>query len=216
MHSRESGPWLSTEWGKWLGCHTSGVSKMDSPMTVPLMVVVVSSVVASITDLRSFRIPNGLTFPLIVGGIVYHVIVGGLAGLQPSLVGAFFGFAVLFPLYLMGGMGAGDVKLLVGVGVWLGLPATVFVFFIAGLATGVYSLVLLVWRGRLGVTAAKLRIGLFRLQAMAKHLGTEQRVESVVTQDDRRLRLIPFGAMIALAVCVMLIWSCWSQSNVNQ
>ena len=120
---------------------------MDSPVTVPLMVVVVSSVVASISDLRSFRIPNGLTFPLIVSGIVYHAIVGGLAGLQPSLLGAFAGFAVLFPLYLMGGMGAGDVKLLAGVGAWLGLPATVCVFCIAGLATGVYSLVILVWGG---------------------------------------------------------------------
>lgn len=183
---------------------------MDSAMTFPLTVVVVSSVVASVSDLRNFRIPNALTFPLIISGVAYHVIVGGLVGLQSSLLGAFFGLAILFMFYVIGAMGAGDVKLMAGVGAWLGMPGTVYVFSIAGLATGAYSFVLLAWRGRFGQVLARFRIGLFRLRALGKHLAAEQRVESVVKQCDRRLQLVPFALMIAFAVSVVLIWSCLS------
>lgn len=183
---------------------------MDSPLVVPLVVTVVFTSGAAVSDLRSFSVPNALTFPLIASGVVYHVMTGGLAGLQSSLLGAFFGIAILFVFYVMGGMGAGDVKLMAGVGAWLGMNMTVYVFGIAGLATGLYSFVLLARQNRLGQVTARLRIGLFRLWAVGKHLGAEERVESVVRKHDRRERLVPFAAMIAIAVVLILIWSRWS------
>ena len=103
-------------------------------------------------------------------------------------------------------MGAGDVKLMTGVGAWLGASTTVYVFAVAAAATGIYSLVVLMRHGRLGHAVATIQVTMFQFKTLAKHLGASQRVESVVHRDDRRQRLIPFGAMIALGVVAVLIW----------
>ncbi len=165
--------------------------------------------IAGIIDLREFRVPNALTVPLLVCGIAYHTTTGGSAGLQTSLLGACFGFGILFGLYLLGAMGAGDVKLLAGVGAWLGAPATIYVFAIAATATGLYSLVVLALRGGLAEAVITIRVALLQFQAMAKHLGANERVEVTVTRRDRRKRLVPFATMVALGVIVVLAWNQW-------
>jgi prepilin peptidase CpaA len=101
-------------------------------------------IIAAITDIRSQRIPNLLTFTTMAFALVYHVEGGGLHGLFFSLSGLTLGMAFFILPYLMGGMGAGDVKLLGAVGAALG-PKGVFV---AALCTaivgGVYAVVLLI------------------------------------------------------------------------
>jgi Flp pilus assembly protein protease CpaA len=178
---------------------------MDTMTHAPLVIAGVFAALAAVFDLRRFRVPNSLTLPLLLSGIAFHVIVAGLAGLQSSLLGALFGFAILFVFYFVGVMGGGDVKLMAAVGAWLGMPMTVYVFSVAGLAAGAYSVVLLAWNGRSRDAILALRIGVLRFWAMGKHLGPEQRVESVVDARDRRQRLVPFAAMIAFAVIVVLV-----------
>ena len=51
-----------------------------------------------------------------------------MSGLGWSLVGTIVGLALLLPLYAIGGMGAGDVKLLAGVGAWVGPQVTAYAF----------------------------------------------------------------------------------------
>jgi prepilin peptidase CpaA len=180
---------------------------VQSASIVPIAVASVFALVAAGFDIRSFRIPNLLTVPFLLSGIVYHAANTGVAGLVSSLLGAFFGFGVLFLLYLMGGMGAGDVKLMAGVGAWLGMPLTVYAFGVAGLAAGAYSVVVVLWQGRFRDTLVAFRVGLFRLWTVGKHLGAQDRVESLVKQPGRRRRLIPFAMMVALAMVVVLAWS---------
>lgn len=75
-------------------------------------------------DLRVRRIPNGVVVSGMVFGICWHVLVPGGLGLLPALAGLMLGLALFLPLYLMRAMGAGDVKLMAMVGVFLG-PADV-------------------------------------------------------------------------------------------
>ena len=109
--------------------------------------------IALYTDTRSGRIPNRLTFPTLAGGLVVHSALGGWSGLGLSAQGAGLGLALLLLPFLIGGMGAGDVKLLAALGSLLG-PAAIFsVFVFSALLGGVIGAVILVrvhsWSGTL-------------------------------------------------------------------
>src|SRR3990172_7393375 len=97
----------------------------------PIVIALVAASIAAVTDVWKFRVYNVLTIPLMISGLIYHGAVAGWEGLFSSALGFLFGFGVLFLPYLMGLMGAGDVKLLAGVGTWLGLQMTAVVFVVS-------------------------------------------------------------------------------------
>jgi prepilin peptidase CpaA len=79
------------------------------------------SLVAAVIDVRSRRIPNRLTGPLALAGLLWATCVSGLAGLGDAALGCLllsFPFVVLF---LFAGGGAGDAKLMGALGTWLGV-----------------------------------------------------------------------------------------------
>src|SRR4051812_45954857 len=78
-------------------------------------VVLCAALIAAVTDVWKFKVHNALTLPLLLSGLVYHAVVGGMDGFSDSLLGALFGFGVLIVFYAMGGMGAGDVKFMAGI-----------------------------------------------------------------------------------------------------
>src|SRR5438067_234175 len=86
---------------------------------------------AATVDLRSRRIPNWLTFTMILSGIAMSVARVGMVSPGQSLTGFAVGFALPLTLFLLGAMGGGDVKLLAGVGTWLGAEGALKVFVIA-------------------------------------------------------------------------------------
>jgi prepilin peptidase CpaA len=109
---------------------------MNSLSWWPTLIVLA---VATITDLRSRRIPNWLIFPFLLAGFVvagwFHGITGIVHSVEGLVVGALF-FGVL---WWMGGMGMGDVKLCAAIGVWIG-PSQMFVaLVVTGIAGGVIA-----------------------------------------------------------------------------
>jgi prepilin peptidase CpaA len=179
---------------------------VDRVQAVPIIVVLVAALITTVTDLWRFKIYNVLTLPLLLSGLVYHFLVGGTGGLAASLLGAVFGFAVLLLFYVMGGMGAGDVKLMAAVGAWLGLPLIFYVFIASSLAAGLYSVFLLVASHSVNETWTNFQILWLRLVILGRHLGTGQRIEAAVKQPDRRLRLVPFAAMLMVGTVALLVW----------
>jgi prepilin peptidase CpaA len=102
--------------------------------------------IAVTTDIKSHRIPNILLFPVLALSLMRQGGTGGVDGFLASLAGLGLGLAILMPFYVMGGMGAGDVKLLGVVGSFLGPWGAV----VAGMATmmagAAVGITVILWR----------------------------------------------------------------------
>ena len=115
-------------------------------MSNPLLQVILIAVLltAVVTDLRSYRIPNWLTVPAMAGGVLIHTLLNGPAGLILSLQGLGLGLGLFLIFYTMGGMGAGDVKLMAAVGSFLGPAGVLYASVITMLLGGLYAVIAMV------------------------------------------------------------------------
>jgi prepilin peptidase CpaA len=106
---------------------------------------------AAVYDYRTRRIPNLLTFPALALGLVINIYYSGFKGLEESLLGLLLGGLLLLIPFVLGGMGAGDVKLLAAVGALNGPHFVLFTFIYGAIAGGVMALLVLLLRGRFAV-----------------------------------------------------------------
>jgi prepilin peptidase CpaA len=91
-------------------------------------------------DLRTRRIPQALTLGGAAAGLAFHLFTGGVQGGLASFAGWFIGIAVFFAPFALGGLGAGDVKLLGALGAWLGTTNVIWLALYTGVAGGVMAL----------------------------------------------------------------------------
>ena len=110
-----------------------------------LLQLILASVllVAGMTDVRSCKIPNWLTISTMAAGLLGHSLLTGLPGLLFSAKGLGLGLALFLTLYLMGGMGAGDVKLLAAVGSFIGAEGVLSAGIMAMLLGGLYAMAMM-------------------------------------------------------------------------
>ena len=113
----------------------------------PFLTIVLSSIliVAAIIDIRIQKIPNILTFPAIVVGLTYHSVANGLSGFIFSSEGLAMGIAIFLIPYMMGGMGAGDAKLMGAVGAMIGPKGVMIACLFTAIVGGVYALIVLLF-----------------------------------------------------------------------
>jgi prepilin peptidase CpaA len=101
---------------------------------------VIAVVVATFTDLRRRIIPNWLVLPFLLAGMVAAGWIDGWHGMGRSLMGMGLGLLIYGVMFLMGGMGAGDVKLAAAIGAWIGPSQLFFALVVTALAGGVMVL----------------------------------------------------------------------------
>ena len=109
----------------------------------PFLTIVLSSIliVAAIIDIRIQKIPNILTFPTMVVGLTYHSVAKGWGGLVFSSEGLAIGIAIFLIPYMMGGMGAGDAKLMGAVGAMIGPKGVLIACLFTAIVGGIYAMV---------------------------------------------------------------------------
>ena len=177
---------------------------------VPWAVVVGGSFVAAITDMRGRRIPNWLTGPLLLSGLVWGCWMGGLAGLGESLLGC---VTLAFPcliLFAVAGGGAGDAKLLAAAGAWLGLINSVIALLgvsIAGIVLGMaFALATRRARAVLSTTAAAASMAV--MTAMGSPGAVRMDVTNELPQTTKQT--MPYGVVIAVGLLLAgmgtLLW----------
>jgi prepilin peptidase CpaA len=127
-------------------------------MKVNYVIAIVIGLVACVTDLRSRRIPNVLTFGSALAALVFHTMSAGAGGLLTALGGWALGVAFFFLPFALGGMGGGDVKLVAALGAWLGPALTVWVALYTGIAGGILALGAALASGYLKQAMSNLRL----------------------------------------------------------
>jgi prepilin peptidase CpaA len=119
-----------------------------SPEFVFLLAALLCAAISAVYDVRSRRIPNFITLPSMVVGILLHGMLGGWRqSASAAAAGLICGLMFLL-FYLAGGVGAGDVKLMTASGCLAGLPFTRDLLIWTGLAGGAMALGLAIYRGQ--------------------------------------------------------------------
>ena len=112
-------------------------------------VLCVASVVACVTDLRSMRIPNWLTLPLLLAGLAHGAWVGSWAGFGQALAGALIAGGIFIVAYAIAGGGAGDAKMMMALGACLGIHRAVLLVLGVTVAGFFWAIIIAVYRGGL-------------------------------------------------------------------
>jgi prepilin peptidase CpaA len=118
------------------------------------IVVIAACAGACTVDVRVRRIPNRLTVPLFLVGLLCSLIAGGWDGLGGSLGGVAVAGLPFFILWMIGGGGAGDAKMMFAIGAWLGTNDAFVAAIAVGIAGGLLSLAYAKSHRRLGIALA--------------------------------------------------------------
>jgi prepilin peptidase CpaA len=159
--------------------------------------------IGSVTDVRQRRIPNLITGPAMVAGLMLHTLYGGWRGLGDATLAGLIAGGIFLIFFLAGGMGAGDVKLMTAVGCIAGLSPLCMVLISTALAGGVLALAVSVYHGRLRAT-------LVNVVVLLQHhgrLGLKPHPD-LNLGNERTLRL-PFAMPIAAGCLITLCILAW-------
>lgn len=168
-------------------------------------VVLIASLIGAAIDVRTRRIPNALTGPLLLAGLVYAAAFG--RGAMDGVAGMLVAGLPFFVFWLLRGYGAGDAKMMMALGAWVGAAGGTVTVLCVALTGGVVALAYALARWQLFAVASNMLItvggavflmrggGRFadRQDAMPKYAGKEG---------------IPYGLAIALgtALAAGLVW----------
>lgn len=156
--------------------------------------VAITLIVAAYIDGKQLRVPNWLTFPMVLSGLAFHLFAAGWPGLEMSLSGMFVGLLCLLPLYAVGGMGAGDVKLMAGIGAWLGAAIT-FSAFCASTIVGAFMAIWMVWRRK---SFQHHYANFWMILTEFTQIKNPRELSQIAAERKPRMLLLPYGIPICI------------------
>ena len=152
---------------------------------------------ASVVDLRTRRVPNWLTFTLVLGGLGRSFFPGSNVSPTEAAAGLGAGFGLMLVLFGMNAVGAADVKLLAGVGAWLGATLVLKVFAVEAVLGLLIVVAHAARRGR--VTALARNSAVLAMNLARGDFGEEEPPEQDV-------RALPFAVPLLLATVGVIVW----------
>jgi prepilin peptidase CpaA len=183
----------------------------------PLLFLSAAMIVAAVIDAWKFKVPNWLTFPLVLSGWGFGLIHNlglltetGVGGIGASLAATALGFALLLPVYAIGGMGAGDVKMQMGFGAWVGaffglgegLKVVLYAFCAAAIIGGVLALLMIFVRRQFQRNLENTR----EIVADLLNAPGLDAINEKAQGRKTRLQLLPYGVPLCLGFVGYLIF----------
>lgn len=165
--------------------------------------VCVTLIVAAWIDGKELRVPNWLTFPMILAGLVYNTCVAGTEGLGLGLWGMTVGLLTLLPLYAVGGMGAGDVKLMAGIGAWLGATVTWNAFIATVIVGAIMAIGMVLWRR----SWSKHYANFMMIFSEFMTIRDPHKLSSIAAERKPRMLLLPYGIPICVGSIAYFVYS---------
>jgi prepilin peptidase CpaA len=164
----------------------------------PIWIVTITLVVAAVIDGWKLKVPNWITYPMIVSGWIYSATaVAGYPwweGLLYSLIGTVVGLALLLPAYAIGGMGAGDVKLLAGVGAWIWSKDTLYAFAVSAIVGGVIAVIMVL----VGKSWHKHQSQFWMICNEILTVKDPEKLATIAAERKPSMMLLPYGIPIAI------------------
>lgn len=175
----------------------------------PVWFVTVALIVAAVIDGIQLKVPNWLTFPFIISGWIYSMAAYGLAGegwltgLGFSMLGTLVGLALLMPAYAIGGMGAGDVKLLAGVGAWVHVQSTFYGFCLSAIIGAILAVAMvLISKGW-----TKHKTQFFSIMNEIMVIRNPETLATIAAERKSTMMLLPYGIPIAIGCIAYFAWA---------
>ncbi|PQO42610.1 prepilin peptidase [Blastopirellula marina] len=168
----------------------------------PVWVVSFTLILAAVIDGFELKVPNWITFPFVASGWIYSFCAFGWEGLGWSLVGTVIGLALLLPAYSIGGMGAGDVKLLAGVGAWMYGTHTFYAFCISAIVGAVLAVAMVAIRKGWKKHSNNARIILNEIMT----IRDPNQLSSIAAERKPTMLLLPYGIPIAIGTIGYFFW----------
>jgi prepilin peptidase CpaA len=161
-----------------------------------------AAVSAAISDVYARRIPNWLTYSAMIGGSVLQFWLHGWRGLMTSIGGGFLFGGVFLLSYLVGAMGAGDVKLAAALGSIVGFSASFQLMVATAFAGGGMAIIFMILSGRILETVRN------TLWVLAFHLQHGLQTHPVVNLDNPGSLRMPYGLAFAAgtAYWALFMW----------
>jgi len=169
-------------------------------------VVTITLIVAAVIDGLQLKVPNWITFPMILTGWAYSVALSpypGWEGLWFSLLGTVVGLAVLLPAYAVGGMGAGDVKLMAGVGAWMWSANTFYAFAATTIVGAVIAVGMVLWTK----SWAKHKAQFWGIINEIATVKDPEKLAEIAAERKPRMFLLPYGIPIAIGSIGYFAWN---------
>jgi prepilin peptidase CpaA len=169
----------------------------------PIWFVTGVLIVAAVIDGMILKVPNWLTFPFILSGWWYGFEVAGWSGLGYSVLGTLVGFALLLVLRAVGGMGMGDVKLLGGIGAWVGTTNVLYAYVATVIVGAIMALVMMATSGRWQDHLRMMK------QIMLEWITIRNpdRLAAIARERKPQMKLLPYGIPMAIGSILYFAWA---------
>ncbi|NPV27637.1 MAG: hypothetical protein HPY81_09425 [Firmicutes bacterium] len=171
------------------------------------LVLLLALIISLYSDIVGQKIYNAVLAPAVLLGLGLNAWAAGFDGLLFSLKGLGVGLAVLLLPFLMGGLGAGDVKLMATVGAIKGALFVLYSFFATALFGGLLSILVLL-RRKIGLAGLQgLGRGLYILLVSHGKVNTLDTLDNLDTLDrDVASTAFPYGVAIVLGTLTAFWW----------
>ena len=170
--------------------------------------VSIFAIIAAYIDGKELRVPNKLTFPMIIAGWMWSSIYYGMngdgwyIGLMWSLAGTAVGTATLLPAYAIGGMGAGDVKMMAAIGAWVHCTITFYAFCVGAIVGAILAVIMIIAAGE----GRKHFNQFFFILNEISTVKDPETLAQIATERKTKMRLLPYGIPMAIGTVLYFAW----------